>query len=317
MKNKELENLIDKYLAGTATKEEIELLNNHYDSINEDAAAWEDETEIEVKQRIFSNIGKSISYNESKTINHIWYKIAAAILLFIGLFSFFKINYLDVNQLTVSADKVVDRKDINRYILLPDSSIVILKPGAELNYPVSFVGDTRVVKLKGEAYFDIKHKDNQPFIIESAGVKTTVLGTAFTIKSNEKDDIEVFVHRGKVKVEKEQVELAVLTANHKLTYQSVINSSNLEKQALVELAEFEWSDSNLKFDDISFQQIVRVLEQRYDVKIIFSDDSLKTFKLSGTFSGLETIDEMLSILCQTSNSVYTSHDPKTYEIKHN
>ena len=79
-----------------------------------------------------------------------------------------------------------------RYITLPDNSSVVLHAGSKLQYPVSFNGNSREVTLWGEAYFDITSNLAKPFIIHTGKVKTTVLGTAFNIKSDGK---QVFTGR--------------------------------------------------------------------------------------------------------------------------
>lgn len=46
----------------------------------------------------------------------------------------------------------------------------------------------RIVKLSGEAYFEVAPNPEQPFIVEAGGIQTRVLGTSFNIQAyrNEK-----------------------------------------------------------------------------------------------------------------------------------
>ena len=316
MKDEELHRIIEKYLAGNASAQEIELLNEYYKNNSEGEILWEDEEEESVKKRIFSNIEEGISVNKGQNKPRIWLKIAAVLLVGISIFSIHKLVYQNADVQSVSLE-ITEKQQINRYILLPDSSIVILKPGSELDYPKSFESANRTVYLKGEAYFDIKHKNNQPFIIHSGKVKTTVLGTAFSIKTYDEQNVEVFVNRGKVKVENQTQELAVLTANQKLTYHPIVNIVPNHNESVVTKDHFEWQDTNMAFDEITFDAIAKKLEQRYNVKIVFKTSNIAQYYLSGAFNGLETIDEMLTILCKTSGSVFKLIDDHTYEIRNN
>src|SRR5690606_2859673 len=90
----------------------------------------------------------------------------------------------------------------HRLLHLPDGSTVIVGVGSKLNYPSSFDSlRTREVYLEGQAYFDIRHNPQKPFIIHTGKVATTVLGTSFNIKAWPEDqDITVTVTRGKVRV---------------------------------------------------------------------------------------------------------------------
>lgn len=82
---------------------------------------------------------------------------------------------------------------------LPDSSRVWLNRDSELSYPASFSGNKREVYLKGEAFFEVTHCDNWPFLVHAGKSKTQVLGTSFNVKTLPQDaSVEVVVASGKV-----------------------------------------------------------------------------------------------------------------------
>src|SRR5688572_8298430 len=105
-----------------------------------------------------------------------------------------------------------------QFLRLPDGSTVLLNEGSKLEYPITFSGDTREVFLQGEGYFDIQHNPSKPFVVKTANVTTTVLGTAFNVKAfpSEKH-ITVTVTRGKVKVSKDEKVLGVITHDQQIT----------------------------------------------------------------------------------------------------
>ena len=73
-------------------------------------------------------------------------------------------------------------------LILSDGTRVWLNADSELEYPVEFVKKERIVKLSGEAYFEVAPNPEQPFIVEAGGIQTRVLGTSFNIQAyrNEK-----------------------------------------------------------------------------------------------------------------------------------
>jgi transmembrane sensor len=84
---------------------------------------------------------------------------------------------------------------------LPDGTSVTLNKGARLEYPSSFRGKIRNVKLTGEAYFEVKHDDAKPFIIISNNVRVEVLGTSFYMNTNVSGNtMEVILNSGSVAV---------------------------------------------------------------------------------------------------------------------
>ena len=51
-------------------------------------------------------------------------------------------------------------------VVLPDGTIVWLNAESSLRFPTLFTGKERKVYAKGELYFDVKHDDTKPFIVE-------------------------------------------------------------------------------------------------------------------------------------------------------
>ncbi len=85
---------------------------------------------------------------------------------------------------------------------LPDGSQIALNQQSELSYSSDFAAQERRVKLKGEAFFDVRRDEAKPFIIEAAEAKITVLGTSFNVRAYPKEDVVVvYVVSGKVSVE--------------------------------------------------------------------------------------------------------------------
>lgn len=82
--------------------------------------------------------------------------------------------------------------------ILPDGSIVELKPGAEI--AVAFDAARRVVVLKqGEAHFSVTKNPARPFVVEAGSVKVRAVGTAFAVQLGG-ENVEVLVTEGRVSV---------------------------------------------------------------------------------------------------------------------
>lgn len=210
-----------------------------------------------------------------------------------------------------------------RSFTLPDSSFVVLKAGSTLEWPETFMDGTREVTLSGEAYFDIRHLQKaeapggrHPFIIHTGKVKTTVLGTAFRIKAYPQEkDIVVAVTKGRVKVEDESRVLAILTQDQRITY-TIEDSGSRAEQADSQKG-MDWVRADMEFDGVSFENIARVLEKRYGVEISFSDPQLQDCMIVATFSGTETLLNVLETLCTIRNAAYRPDGPARFTIMGN
>ena len=159
--------------------------------------------------------------------------------------------------------------------VLPDSSKVSLNAASSITFPPQFNGDRRVVQLKGEAFFEIVKNKRQPFIVESAGIRTKVLGTSFNIRAYHGEDIEVTVATGKVHVElldklsPQNIEEILLTANDQAVYDHA-NGSITQKS--VDIRKYlAWHSKELILENTSVRDAILMLEKRFDQKIILSD----------------------------------------------
>lgn len=85
---------------------------------------------------------------------------------------------------------------------LEDGTQVWLQDGTELCYAVGKGAGERIVRLDGEAYFDVSHDAWHPFVVETRELAIRVLGTAFNVRALAGDPLtEVVLERGTVRLE--------------------------------------------------------------------------------------------------------------------
>lgn len=257
------------------------------------------------KFTLFRFLGKGSKLPQIKNIKR-FSQIAAAVLILItiSIWISYKLHLSkDVqHQLYVSHHASVDSTE-NRYVQLPDSSVVILRYGSELEIVSDFEGETREVTLIGEGYFDIKRNEKKPFIVHTKDIKTVVLGTAFTIKAyRDEKDVEVTVQQGKVRVEPKNLKPVELLASE----QVLVSNDNIPKknQDIAVEATLHWTSDDLHFEGIAFSILAQRLERRYGVKIEFANKTLGNCRMNGSFDGTENLAEILRILCATNNATY-------------
>nr|WP_121269791.1 FecR family protein [Pedobacter schmidteae] len=97
-------------------------------------------------------------------------------------------------------------------ITLPEGTKVWLNADSKLEFPSNFGNSVqRIVKLKGEAYFEVakvmikdkgakSHNKRMPFIVESAGQSLEVLGTHFNVSAYKGEGIRTTLLEGSVRV---------------------------------------------------------------------------------------------------------------------
>jgi transmembrane sensor len=192
--------------------------------------------------------------------------------------------------------------DYTRNIVLPDGSTVVLHAGSTLDYPAAFPAGSREVSLKGEAYFDVRHDDKKPFIIHTGKVSTTVLGTAFNI-SSDSNKVTISVTGGKVRVENGKKVLAELTPNQQIVYR-VPEEATEKRMVNAEQLVTNWTKQDMVFDGDSFGEIAEVVGRRYGISIRFKNPELAKCLIVASFSGTETLENVLEMLCTIRNASY-------------
>lgn len=86
------------------------------------------------------------------------------------------------------------------HFVLPDGTKVWLNAESRLDFPSCFGSGKRVVRLQGEAYFEVTKDKNHPFVVENDYFTTTVLGTVFNVRAYDKKDANVVLISGSVAV---------------------------------------------------------------------------------------------------------------------
>ncbi len=96
---------------------------------------------------------------------------------------------------------------------LPDGTRGNLNNGSTLRYPVKFTGKSREVELYGEAFFDVRHKRDKPFIIKTVGLDVKVLGTRVNVYSYPDEQYqEITLESGSVELVQQEEDQMVTVA---------------------------------------------------------------------------------------------------------
>lgn len=268
-KNRFLE-LLEKQARGLTSPEEERLISEVYDQMQLKRADWDMNSaeEAETKQKIKELINqrlfqRRISYRRTVSF---YVRVAASLLLVCG----FSYLYFFKSQVEIQP-QVLERVTNERQkatITLMDGTLVHLNVNSRICFPEEFTDGVRKVKLDGEAFFEVMSDASRPFLVESGGVTTTVLGTSFNVNAYGGKDIEVAVKTGKVRVSQDSDDENRLTVhpNQKVTIEHHSNDFFIEE---VDMEDYLlWRQENIAFDLVYFDEAVRRLAKAYNVNIV-------------------------------------------------
>lgn len=309
----ELKRLYQLYLTNQCTAEELQrffvLIDNNEDDetiLELMSASW-DQTQRVPETGLIPDFlpkeAKEIQLSPTRRIRYGFRPVAAAaaiLLICTGLF-FFRSTVWDAispaHQLQ-SFSAQAQRKQLE----LSDGTKVWLSPNSTLKYPEKFVGNSRMIALEGEAFFEVAQDANHPFIIQSGQVSTRVLGTSFNISAySQTPDISVTLVTGKVAValQKENgITEETIVANQQITINkaegkiSKANFPNASDYLNRRLGHFDYKGTALA-------EVVKDLELQYQIKIQLSPDLNKSLfygNLDMTKSSTQTLNKLCTVM---------------------
>jgi ferric-dicitrate binding protein FerR (iron transport regulator) len=198
---------------------------------------------------------------------------------------------------------------------LPDGSKVWLNAGSSLYFPASFTGSKRMVKLTGEAYFEVakvrSEGKKRPFIVvippSASGIgggQVEVLGTHFNVNAyNDESVIKTTLLEGKVKVSSANAALAnnkPQTSNYKLLSpgkQALLNSQTHTikiTDANTEQA-VAWKNGFFRFKETGIHELMRQVARWYDVDVEYQTNRTDQY-YTGVISRSQNISALLQML---------------------
>ena len=216
----------------------------------------------------------------------------AAVFALVAVAGFFLTQYLGINgnEAFVNVTSLEDEQ--SKVNLKDGSNIILAKGGTMLTYSEKFNETSRNVELDGKAYFDIEKAKEKPFIITTNLAQIKVLGTKFTVNTLEEGTVEVMVEEG-------SVSLKPLTSSQSITLKvgekGIFN--NLTKQLYKRSAninQMAWATQKLSFKNKQFSDVIRDLQNYYEVEIAITDERILKCPYTSLF-----VDEDIDIILET------------------
>jgi ferric-dicitrate binding protein FerR (iron transport regulator) len=216
-----------------------------------------------------------------------------------------------LNQLIIPHGKTSE-------ILLPDGTKVYLNAGSRLVYPELFTDKTREVFLVGEAFFEVKHDNEHPFIVQTTDIRIRVLGTKFNISAYPSDNIiETVLTDGRVQLQQNSSGLLQETTDLIPNQLAAFNKTNNEiKLDMVDPDNYIlWKDGICKFESTDLSRIVKKLERFYNIRVTYRDPMLGSIKISGKLELSENREEIINRLAIAASVKIYATGINIYEIK--
>ena len=196
---------------------------------------------------------------------------------------------------------------VRSQIQLSDGTKVWMNSGSKITYPEEFEGDSREVKLVGEAFFQVKSDSKHPFYVDLCGYKIKATGTRFNISNYPEDkEITTYLEHGKVsllacpnEIQDEPIQLKE---------KEIIVLNKTKKQYKIQNTDGKkylgWINGSLIFKNDYTNDVAVRLGRWFNAEIIIDDELSKSgYVFTATFKH-ESLEEALKLLSYSSPITY-------------
>jgi len=322
--------LLGKFLSGSCTDTERKSVQNWISQSPENQIVFEeykkvwtlsgmDNTQLavdvdegwkELNQRIRAaealDVKVHVKQQRSRQLAYVLMRVAAVIVIAFGLFYLF--HSIKTNRQNTPGLTYVALETSEQAFTLSDGSEVYLNKEAKITYPEKFGVQTREVSFEGEAFFNIAHNADKPFIIHCGEVEVEVLGTSFNLCACPGDnEIVIYLESGKVRFSsldaangniREQI---ILLPGYKAVYDKttgIICRSEFKNQNYL-----AWKTGVLDFEKTPLPEVFEMLEETYDIRID-TDQQYSELALTARFDN-ETPESIFEVLYTIFGISYT------------
>lgn len=301
--------LLKKFVDGRCSPEELVFLKKYFLSGDTNELSqimeedWKNTNEVvhsqefdEHKKRILDRLGEELHQHQSSFdqrfvaqtdwFSPTWKRSVAAVMLLcilaFGATIFLKepVSLQEKEEQGLVMMEQKNNQDVPVTILLSDGSTVVLEPKSMLRYPKKFQGNKRIVRLDGQAFFDVSKDSLNPFFVRTNTLNVRVIGTSFNVSSFHDQPAEVSVVTGKVAVSvDEKKETMILDPNERAV--RLNENSKLAKMLVEEpvLIRREKLMGFFDFDEVPVSDVFSALEGAYDIKMRFDAVLVKNLTL--------------------------------------
>ena len=309
------DDLLARYLASTASREEIErvqawldaspehlnelkgyrklwersgMIGSQQVSVDTDAAWEKMRAGIKASQVVDASEKAVMPLPARRRFSPMRWAAATVALLAVafGWFYFYKMQ--SPPMVTVKTQENTQEET------LPDGTKVLLNYNSTLTFPEDLTGNTRSVSLEGEAFFDVAPDAAHPFVIAANGTEIRVVGTSFNVKAYD-EAVRVDVKSGKVEVRKMSRVMELLPGEG-----VEVESDTVFKTLSANPNIAAYGTQIFDFDAARLEDVVQSLSQAFHVEVKLADDGLADRRLSARYER-ESLDNTLALIAETMN----------------
>ena len=240
-------------------------------------------------------------------------RVAAVLLIPVLVYLFYTLserNIVTKNFATLAVDslEVIAPVGSRTVVQLSDGSVVHLNYGSKIKYPQFFSDNIREITLSGEAFFDVTHNLDNPFIVKTGKINVKVLGTSFNVQAySDNEIVQTTLVNGRVVLEQianngDTKMLGSMEPGQHVAFNTQTGAMSSTKGNVQKY--ISWKDGKLIFEDTPLFEVAKKLSRMFNVDIQV-DKNIEEFIYSVTFVD-EPLFQILDLMAIATPIQYTT-----------
>lgn len=328
MNRQTFHHILKNYIEGKSSEAERRLIDQWYELLdNENFAGYEESKLLAMEERLWARIQLATAGNEESqppaVVKRLFPKwmAAAAVILVVGLGLVLLLSQQKSDNTVASLTEKGLTETVNNtakplLVKLEDGTTVTLAGASKLSYPGSFSADRREVYLEGEAFFEVSKNPDRPFFVFYQNLVTQVLGTSFTVKTNQgTGGTEVAVRTGTVSVYErrqrggdaaQKTNGVILTPNQKVIYypqNQHFVTMLVDDPKPVAAEKKPTATPAFNYDETPLATVLADLEMAYNIRFVVENNAIYRCPFTGDILAQDLYSK-LQLICQSVEADY-------------
>ncbi len=208
----------------------------------------------------------------------------------------------------VSMNKLIVPYGRRSQMTLQDGTKVWVNSGSTVEFPSSFSGNERRIKLTGEIYIEVAPDSKRSFYVQTSDFDVKVYGTKFNVSADNRFENSVVLVEGSVSILTPEKETKILPSQKAVMNKNDINISRVNTDYYT-----TWKDGYLLLSKESIADILKYMERYYNLSFHFQQGiGLEKITCTGKLNLNEDMDNVMNAIAVLSNTRYTRENNIIY-----
>lgn len=190
-----------------------------------------------------------------------------------------------VNTLTVPDGKMYR-------LVLSDSTIVYLNAASTIQFPFTFPGNGREIRVAGEGFIRVKPDPAKPFVVHTSFATIEVLGTDFNLNAYDSMNLRVALTKGSVRV-KTLFDGRVIKPGEEAI---ASKAGGIGVQDFDEKETLGWMTGEYQFYRAPLSDVMNVIKRQYGVQVVYEDTLAAQIKIVCGFNKNNSLPALIRSL---------------------